>query len=145
MFMEFICNFLHLLQFTEDSHILCNPGTHDHHCELTQGPASDFFSTTYGVNRQSLLNSLQHYHVCDMGLPPDIMHDVLEGVIPYTMKLLLKHVINEARLLTLQQLNSCLSDFSYGYIEASDKPSLITPTVFHSNDKTKFGQSGEQH
>ena len=117
-----------------------NPETHDHYCDLIQCPNSDFFSMNYGFKRQSSLNTLKHYHVCDMGLPPDIMHDVLEGVLPYTMRLLLKHLVGEAKLLTLQQVNSCISDFDYGYIEASDKPSLISPTCFQLNEKTKLGR-----
>ena len=34
------------------------------------------------------LNSLDFYHVCSSGLPPDIMYDILEGYLPYTVKLL---------------------------------------------------------
>ena len=68
---------------------------------------------TYGIKRQSLLNSLKYYHVCDMGLPPDVMHDAGSSIHTEATP---QHVIAEAELLTLQQLNSCPSDFDYGYI-----------------------------
>jgi len=33
----------------------------------------------YGVTRDSILNTLNFFHVTS-GLPPDIMHDIFEGV-----------------------------------------------------------------
>ena len=80
-----------------------------------------------------------------MGLPPDVMHDVLEGIVPYTSKLLLHHLIDDLKLITLDQLNSTLRSFDYGFLEAANKPSQIQATVFCSSDKTNLGQSGEQH
>ena len=48
---------------------------------------------TYGVNRESILNSLQYFDVADECVIPDLMHDMLEGYLPYTTKLMLKHFI----------------------------------------------------
>ena len=59
-------------------------------------------ATTYGVSMDSILNSLKYFYVV-IGLPPDIMHDVLEGALPLELKLMLKSFI---AYLTLEQLNS---------------------------------------
>ena len=37
------------------------------------------------LSRDSVLNSLSYFHVCDNTMPPDFMHDVLEGYLPYTL------------------------------------------------------------
>ena len=52
-------------------------------------------SIEFGVNFCSILNNLQYFHVCSGGLLPDIFHDILEGVVPFEMKLLLKYLIIE--------------------------------------------------
>ena len=39
------------------------------------------------------------------GLPGDVMHDLLEGVLQYECKEMLKTFINEEKYLTLDQLN----------------------------------------
>ena len=47
-----------------------------------------------GIHHDSILNSSQFYHVTE-GLPPDIMHDILEGALQYEVKELLKYLIDE--------------------------------------------------
>ena len=44
-------------------------------------------ATCYGINMESIL---KYFHVAD-GLPPDIMHDVLEGALSYEIKLMISH------------------------------------------------------
>lgn len=53
------------------------------------------------------------------------MHDVLEGVAPLEVKLMLRHFIYEEKLLTLEQLNERISSFQYGYGDIKNKPSVI--------------------
>ena len=77
-----------------------------------------------------------------MGLPPDLMHDVLEGALPFTMKLLLRQFIDEVKLFTLNDFNEIVRNFEYGYQDSSDKPSEIQPKTLNSAEKTKMGQSG---
>lgn len=59
-------------------------------------PLHDHFSMTYGVNRESILNSLEYFNVADGCIIPDLMHDMLEGYLPYKTKLMLKHFIRYA-------------------------------------------------
>lgn len=106
--------------------------------EQTGNPA--FHSTTYGINCRTPLNQLTFYNICDYGLPPDIMHDLLEGYVPYKTKLMLKYFIGEKQLFTLAELNSRIRHFHYGYMET--KPTIIFPSTFSSNDG-HLNQSGE--
>lgn len=49
------------------------------------------------------------------GLPGDVMHDLLEGVLQYECKEMLKTFINEEKYLTLDQLNERIKRFDFGY------------------------------
>ena len=53
------------------------------------GPLAETDSVTYGINFSSTLNSLAYFHVANNQLPQDVMNILLEGVLPYTMKLTL--------------------------------------------------------
>lgn len=77
-----------------------------------------------GVKGNSCLNSLQYFHVTE-NTCVDIMHDVLEGVAPLEVKLLLRHFIYEEKLFTLEQLNQRIAGFDYGYMNEKNKPSAI--------------------
>ena len=81
------------------------------------------------------------FHVVD-GLPPDVLHDILEGLLQYEVKLLLGHLINEEHLFTLKQLNQQLESFDYGYHMSKDKPSPISDARLHSQGSNLLGQSG---
>ena len=120
--------------------MLRSPEQHDKMCQhLEIADDAAYHSATYGINRRTPLNDLQFFHVCDFGLPPDVMHDLLEGYIPYKVKLMLKHFIQEDHLFTLNELNTRIRNFQYGYMET--KPTVIFPTTFSSND-TALNQSG---
>ena len=62
------------------------------------------FKKTYGINCRSILNNSRYYHVIG-GLPPDAMHDIL-GVLHYTIKEVLKVLIIDQQLFTLEELNN---------------------------------------
>ena len=51
----------------------------------------DRASIKYGINRKSVLTQLKYFDICNGGLIPDLMHDMLEGLLPYETKLVLKH------------------------------------------------------
>ncbi len=67
----------------------------------------------YGLNRRSGLNNSRYYHVVG-GLPADAMHDVLEGVLQYHTKELLKFYTLQQKTFTLDELNNRIASFDYG-------------------------------
>ena len=81
------------------------------------------------MNRDCIFNKLTHYHVVG-GLPPDVMHDLLEGVVPFIIcKVISKALENgKKRNFNLESLNHCIRNFSYSHSEARDKPSVISDT-----------------
>lgn len=112
-------------------------------CTLLHSLDDTYHTTTYGINRRSPLNELDHYHVCDYGLPPDVMHDVLEGYLPYTLKLMLSHMIDTLKLFTLDKLNQAIRSIDYGYAVTA-RPQCLAPTALSlSNGCTTFPLSGK--
>lgn len=88
-------------------------------------------STTYGLCWDSILNSSKFFHITE-GLPPDIMHDILEGSLQYEMKELLKYLIEEKGFLTLDVLNEKIEQFPYMQSDVANKPAPIPSTIFSS-------------
>ena len=70
--------------------VLRTPETYDYHCSLMKGLLAEADSVTYGINCTSELNKLEDFHVCNNQLPQDMMHILLEGVIPYLVKAMLQ-------------------------------------------------------
>ncbi|XP_054929068.1 uncharacterized protein [Dermacentor andersoni] len=93
---------------------------HARHAQLTQTDKS--LSSVYGVSGESCMNALQSFDVVQ-GLPPDIMHDLFEGVIPFAMKHVISHLVTN-NILTLDRLNQRLSSFSF---QGADKKSKLPP------------------
>lgn len=73
-----------------------------------------------GVRTSCLLNELESFHVTK-NYAPDIMHDMLEGVCPLELKLVLCRLI-ENRFFDLNTLNGRISSFNYGFPDNSNKP-----------------------
>ena len=129
------------VQFTAEEFKPRTRDAHDKHCKKLTGAAGEFMATAYGVLRNSILNSSSYFHVVD-GFCADIMHDVLEGALPYEVKLLLRYCI-ECSYFTLRVLNARMTSFPYGH-DARDKPAQISATTLCSSDN-KLKQSGTLH
>lgn len=83
-------------------------------------------SVNSGINFNSILNSLQYFNVCSGALLPDIFHDMLEGVLPFELKLLLKYLIYEEQFFSLDDLNCAIESIELGELESLDRPSPIS-------------------
>ena len=122
-----------------DQCIMLTAETHETQCNLAYAAAdSAFHSTTYGINFNSPLNKLAYYHVTNYGLPPDPMHDLLEGYTSKITKLLLRTLIHEQHCFNLDTLNTVIKSFPYG---TSTKPICINDKELVS--ETKLNQSGK--
>ena len=83
---------------------------YEKHCEHLNTLGLDHAAMVNGIQRNAALNCLAYFHVVD-GLPPDIMHDMLEGVVNCEVKIMLQTYIYEKKLFTLKQLNSRMKFF----------------------------------
>ena len=90
-------------------------------------------ATTYGVQFDSILNSSSFFHVTT-GLPPDIMHDILEGSLQYEVKELLNSLVNEKSYFSLAILNQKIERFPYMQTDKDNKPATITAANLTTSD-----------
>ena len=134
---RFVLIYIH---FHERDFQLRTRATHQTHCSSLGGPLHDHIATTYGLNRESSLNKLAHFHTTE-GLIPDVMHDIFEGVLPLAIKYILKHLLALTSL-TVVEMNRRIETFDYGVIEASNRPrGNLTTSQLNGGDSLK--QSGE--
>lgn len=129
-----------LMQFLSESFLARTRFTHADQCSRLGGILHDHFSTTYGLHRDSSLNSLQYFHITE-GLIPDIMHDCLEGCVQYETKELLKYICSE-RILTISSINNLIQSFPFLEPDATNRPAPITATTLASADHC-LKQTGE--
>lgn len=118
-------------KFTEDDFQLRSEEEHNEHVQaLLINPQSCAES---GVKRPCILNTSRYFHVTK-NFCPDVMHDILEGVAPMEVKLVLKELILIEDLFTLEQLNFKILSHSYGFADDKNKPSPIMHHTLTSSD-----------
>lgn len=84
----------------------------------------------YGVKDGCFLSErLEHFHTIG-GFPPDIMHDLMEGVIPIEMSLCINDLVSR-KLISLESLNQTIKEFPYKFSDKVDQPQVI-PATFAS-------------
>ena len=108
--------------------------SHEKQCGEVQA-YGEHFSKTYGINRKSILNDSWFYHVVG-GLPADIMHDILEGVLQYEAKEMLKRFIHVNSFFTLEELNNRIAAYDFGYYNDKNRPSPIIESKLSSTDNS---------
>ena len=113
---------------------------HTEQCSNLGGALHKHYSTTYGINCDSIVNKSRYFHVTE-GLVPDVMHDVLEGALELEVKQLLKLFIGR-KSISLSMLNDAIQAFPYMGADASNKPSLISAQTLASQDNL-LKQSGK--
>ena len=115
---------------------------HERHIANLSGAAHDSVTTTYGVNRDSILNDLEYFHVTS-GLPPDVMHDIFEGVAVVEIKCMLSVFIQKMNLLSLNALNDRIKHFPFGLTDSKSKPLPLPLTFFSVSGSDSLKQSCE--
>ena len=83
----------------------------------------------------SLTHSSSFFHVTT-GLPPDIMHDILEGSLQCKVKELLNSLVNEKSYFSLAILNQKIERFPYMQTDKDNKPATITAANLTTGDHT---------
>ena len=128
------------MQFHEENFQPRTRATHQAHCSSLGGPLHDHIATTYGLNREPYLNQLKYFHTTE-GLVPDVMHDILEGVLPLAIKHTLKYLL-DATSLTVTEMNRRIERFDYGVIDSYNRPrGNLTTSQLCGGDSLK--QSGK--
>lgn len=110
---------------------------------MLRGPLAAEDSVTYGVNGPSCLNQIKHFHVANLQLPQDVMHVLLEGVLPLETRLMLHCFIYEDNYFTLEHLNQRVKEFTYSRIEARSKPPKDFEKSHFMGSKSRLHLSGK--
>ena len=98
------------LQFCSSKFRLRTKRMYQSHCEKISTLGHDYAAKAYGITRNAALNRLVYFHVVD-GLPPDVMHDLLEGAVNCEVKVMLRTYIYDKELFTLTRLNDRMKFF----------------------------------
>ena len=88
-------------------------------------------ASVYGIKANSCLNSSSYFHVID-GFPPDLAHDLFEGVAIDILTNIISELIGTLQL-TLAIINSAIRNFEYCEIDKQNKLQefkVISPTKF---------------
>ena len=94
-----------------------------HQCSLVvKNPE---MAPVYGIKNDSVLNCLPLFHV-SMGTPPDIAHDILEGVVPYVLSFFIHHATAvRTKYFTTEELNYVIDTFPYSDSDRINRPSIL--------------------
>jgi hypothetical protein len=126
-------------KFTEEEFRMRNKDGYDRQAQLVSADPGS--ARVYGVKGKSALNSFfKFFHVVG-GLPSDIMHDILEGVLQLHVKSLLSRFVLENKFFTLDELNKRLLHFPFGSNDSSNRPSLINNSKTADRHMNQSGKS----
>ncbi len=89
-------------------------------------------SCCFGVKKECVFSThLAHFHVLS-GYPPDVMHDVFEGVVPFELKHCLSMLLSK-KYFTFEFLNECVVNFPYKWTDKTNSPHAIPRSMFSQN------------
>ena len=129
------------LQFVSEAFQPRTRETHALQCLSLGDVLHDHFATTFGINRDSILNESKYFHVTE-GLVPDVMHDILEGALPLEVKELLR-VFVSLKYFSISTLNKVIESFPYSGHDVFNKPTPIISSTTLSSQDHLLKQSGK--
>lgn len=81
-----------------------------------------------GMKKGCVLNDIPSFHVTEI-YAPDAMHDLLEGIVPLELNLVVDVLIQE-QYFTLDELNLKIQPFDYGPADRNSKPQTFMTLTF---------------
>jgi hypothetical protein len=96
-----------------------------------------------GIKHSCLLNDLTYFNVVE-NVTVDVMHDFLEEIVPYELKLILSSFIFDKRCFSLELLNDRLASFNYGYSDRKNKPTALSEVEMRDRQKSTLTQKAAQ-
>lgn len=89
-----------------------------------------------GIKAHCFLNDIGHFHIME-NITVDIMHDILEGIIPFTLEELFSHCAH-TKILSEAHIQSLVECFDFGSLQKANIPSKLAV------EKKNLGQSAAQ-
>lgn len=114
------------LSFVEEDFLLRSKELYDYHLNNIEQNEDlhQHFSKEYGINKRSILRDAPYFDVTEQ-LPQDLMHVILEGSLSRTLYFVVRYFLNN-NICSLNEINTFILNFPYGYSELKDKPVAIT-------------------
>ncbi|CAF1433082.1 unnamed protein product [Rotaria sordida] len=125
--------------YREADVLIRTAASHDFHVKHIDNVPND--KSLYGVNEKSILSTLLSFNPIT-SLPPDIMHDIFEGIMPKIISSLL-HTIVSTRLCTSAQICYRINNFIYGINDRRNRPPTFKEKDIH--DKRVPGKAMEKY
>ena len=122
------------MALTECKHLMRTPENYE------QDLASQNLPET-GIKCACPLNELSYFHVT-LNRAPDVMHDMLEGVCPLEVHLILNKLIDK-HYFTLETLNGRITSFNYGLPDLKNRPCTYTIHKLRSPDGSPGQNAGQ--
>ncbi|XP_064475545.1 uncharacterized protein LOC135389426 [Ornithodoros turicata] len=124
------------IKHIEQEFVLRTPSGHQHH--LTMHNAGAPTVSLYGVREPCELtfsgfDPTQH-------LPPDVMHDIHEGVLPFAIKHILSNLIS-LNFFSIDDLNKEIIHFGYSTYDNRNKPQPVSREFIHGTGSMKGNAS----
>ena len=99
---------------------LRTPTNYAHHVSQVEEGVAD--ASRYGIRNDSVFHScLKFFHATE-GFPPDISHDLLEGVVPYELALCISIFIAKGYFASIKEMNEIMSKWNFMYTDRVNKP-----------------------
>ncbi|CAF2819444.1 unnamed protein product [Rotaria sp. Silwood2] len=107
--------------YKESQTLIRTAASHDLQVKQIQNVPAD--KSIYGINEKSVLSNLSSFHPIT-SLPPDIMHDILEGIMPKLTSCLL-HTVVSNRLCSASKICQLINKFTYGTNDRRNHPPVL--------------------
>ncbi|XP_064475332.1 uncharacterized protein LOC135389196 [Ornithodoros turicata] len=111
----------------EQDFVLRTPSLHHYHLDMLKGGVATL--PLFGIKAPSALH-FSGFHPTEH-LPPDIMHDLHEGVLPFVLRHVIANLISK-RFFSLDELNERIRNFAYDKCDAKNKPESVSPKFLSS-------------
>lgn len=125
-------NYKHL----ESEYVQRTPEGHQHHLNMLNAELPT--ASLYGVKEVCPLLALQGFDPTQH-LPPDLMHDLHEGIIPFTLKYIISSLISQG-FFSLEHLNNLIVEWKYDPCDSKNKPEKLSK-LFLSGKATIKGSA----
>lgn len=93
---------------------------------------------TKGIRSYCKLNDLSNFHIFE-NYTVDAMHDILEGVVPFTLRIVFEHCLGK-KMFNLSTLQNMIQYYNYGYLNKRNIPSKLKMGPLSTN----LGQNSTQ-
>ncbi|CAF3832604.1 unnamed protein product [Rotaria sordida] len=107
--------------YKESQTLIRTAESHDIQLKHVENVPSD--KSMYGINEASALSFISSFHPIT-SLPPDLMHDAMEGIMPKLTSCLL-HVVVSNRLCTSSKICQMINKFTYGSNDKRNRPTVL--------------------